>query len=626
MPEVSVDQKRAFWQRCKTDFHYFAEKCLRIRALVDKNREPVRVSNDSDPEGVHWDFIPLRLNNVQRHVVNIIQTQERMLRPERLWILKSRKEGCSTAIQALAYWRAAFRPGYEVLTYAHLAASTAKIAQISQYYNQNLPSVVAPRVAGEPFKGGIIWSNGSMMECKTARSDDSGRSGTPSMAHLSEVALYESNRDETSSETMLQGTLAAFDDVAGNCVIGETTSKGSGGPFYKRFNEAQDSFEFLRNPSTSRAWAKVFFSWIDSEKYAFKVSELDARADAEMRAAYNSGDASRARLIAKNLGYDELWFLRAMDAGLTPPQVRWAMDQVRSKFSGDVVRFDREYPITWHVAFSAASRTVFPTTLIAKWRNLHQMPEQTVVARALVEKENRQIEMDYGGDRWYFFELPIDGHEYVIGADIAIGTERDNSSACIFDRHTLRQVAEYACNVIPPDEFGEQLALAGRMYNNALVVPEANDGGKTTIRRMLDLGYSRLYRRNPGRNVRPGTNWAREFGFQTTAATRAPLVAEFVRDLKEERNPWEMMSPRFAAETETFIYDRNDRPDHMDDHHDDCIIAACLAAEGHRYLPAPNPLEVVEKGPDSWLSKGRRLARMFSLRRTPNGLINSEVN
>jgi|SRR5688500_317455 len=91
--------------------------------------------------------------------------------------------------------------------------------------------------------------------------------------------------------------------------------------------------------------------------------------------------------------------------------------------------------------------------------------------------------------------LPDAQHRYCMGADVAEGLDHgDYSDASVLDANTGELVAKWHGH-IPPREFGHQLALLGRFYNNALIGCEANNHGLSTIDALRDLKYPRLYRR-----------------------------------------------------------------------------------------------------------------------------------
>jgi hypothetical protein len=71
--------------------------------------------------------------------------------------------------------------------------------------------------------------------------------------------------------------------------------------------------------------------------------------------------------------------------------------------------------------------------------------------------------------------------QYLISADVAEGLENgDYSSAKVLCRRTGKQVSEWHGHIDYGD-FGTQLVLLGKYYNNAILVVEANNHGNATI-------------------------------------------------------------------------------------------------------------------------------------------------
>lgn len=88
---------------------------------------------------------------------------------------------------------------------------------------------------------------------------------------------------------------------------------------------------------------------------------------------------------------------------------------------------------------------------------------------------------------------PIEGHEYVIGADFAYGIGRDRDAAVVLDitERPVVQVAEMAGQW--GEQFDEPLARLGRWYNNAFILGESQVG-HPILARMARNGYPFLYK------------------------------------------------------------------------------------------------------------------------------------
>ena len=77
---------------------------------------------------------------------------------------------------------------------------------------------------------------------------------------------------------------------------------------------------------------------------------------------------------------------------------------------------------------------------------------------------------------------------------------------------TKKMVAEWHGH-IAPDLLGEEANLLGRYYNMALLVPESNNHGISTIDRLRQLHYPKLFRRRTvNRTINKATE---EYGFNT---------------------------------------------------------------------------------------------------------------
>ena len=96
--------------------------------------------------------------------------------------------------------------------------------------------------------------------------------------------------------------------------------------------------------------------------------------------------------------------------------------------------------------------------------------------------------------RLKIFHNPNPSHTYAIGADVALGIDGgDYSTAFVIDKD-LRQCASWHGH-IDPDLFGKMLCRLGEHYNKALLAPEVNNMGHTTLSKIKELGYGNLYTR-----------------------------------------------------------------------------------------------------------------------------------
>lgn len=608
MAGLTIADKTAIWARARVDYEFFSKHFLKIRT----NR--IRGNNTRPTEGVE----PFIHNKMQRAINGILFAQSAAGMEERLLGLKSRQEGFSTDIEGLAYWRCCFNEHYQVTVTAHLKGPANEIAGITHTFNDGLPDFAKPRLAGKPRAAGMAWANKSFITVETARSDNAARGPRRSMRHLSECGYYDAQRDKTSAANMMQATLSGMDDVAGTTVVCETTSRGGAGEFYDRF---------LMAVSGQSTWGWIFFSWKDSAKYMFDVTPEDAAEDLRMHAHFDRGELDQAKAIADKLKYTEIWFKRAIAFHLTPPQVRWAMKTQVNKFKNDIVAFDREFPLSWIIAFAAGGRTVIAREFLDAWRET-SLPEGMIVGHTLVPGLTG-FELDFRGEPyWEMYAAPAPGHEYVIGVDVAAGKGTDETSSTvaagdfsaiqIFDRHTKEQVAEFYSKKTEPGPLGIEVLRAAVLYNRAFVVVERNNHGGEVISKLVDNGYRNLYREgNTSRQPRAGPKLNEQIGFWTDQASRTPLFDAWAEAIREGN--YKPHSKRLEGECETFVYDQWDRPDHMKGCKSDAITASSLCWHGHRSLPAVRPLPTAPSAPQSeiqqaiaqWLADARNPKRRW---------------
>lgn len=106
---------------------------------------------------------------------------------------------------------------------------------------------------------------------------------------------------------------------------------------------------------------------------------------------------------------------------------------------------------------------------------------------------------------WELYEMPEKGHRYVLGADCADGIivlankshDADYHSASIYDRDTLRKVASgWGREDCTTEQFADDLYHMAEFYNEAYVIIEINNHGRTTFQRLQDhYRYKNLYYR-----------------------------------------------------------------------------------------------------------------------------------
>lgn len=199
---------------------------------------------------------------------------------------------------------------------------------------------------------------------------------------------------------------------------------------------------------------------------------------------------------------------------------------------------------------------------------------------------------------WRFPYSLVDGwderrwtHRYCIGSDISEGLLRDYSVAYVFDRQMREIVARMRTNQINSHLWGDRLNDLSRYYENALIVPERNGAGITTIDRLREL-KANLYLREVVDQI--GKQVTRQYGFLETKEAKQ-LVCGSLKSYLTSKKP--IYDRLLLAECSTFIKDEEREKLGADEgFHDDCVIAAALALHGDFSLPKTEMVPVPVTG------------------------------
>jgi len=235
--------------------------------------------------------------------------------------------------------------------------------------------------------------------------------------------------------------------------------------------------------------------------------------------------------------------------------------------------FAQEYGLK----FLSSGRPVFDAALVEDHRkNILNVGDYVIMDDST---NSQQVYIDKNGLRVY--KKPIDHNLYVVGADVAEGIDGgDYSVATIWDRSSGEEVAMYRghCSA---DVFGELLNQWGRLYNNALMVPEVNNHGLTTVTILKQLAYPSLYFRQ-SKIETMGIKYSDKLGWRTTKVTRPLMLDDFYQAFRE--GSITIHSKEIIDEMTVFVYDRYNNAVPMEGFYDDCIFSSAIALQGFKIL------------------------------------------
>lgn len=550
-------------------FRFFSENCLKVRA----------------PFGGTWRYVPLVLNEEQETFARAFIAKRLEGKKARFIVLKARKLGLSTLIQALGMWYGAFTEGWKTKTIAHQMSSTVEIGAISVNMSAKLPEGVKDYIAPEFRNGKLVWASGSEITVETQKSENQARGGTPSLLHMSEVAFWDENRKDGSAEgtmTALFGALEEEDGGASTAVVIETTANGVGGTFHTRWIAAQ-------RPESE--WVPFFFPWQNAQKHQLQDgSASDAELSSILRDPLVSRDAKIRQVLDAGLGpsVDLEWAQRAADFALSVAQLRWAIGKTEEM--GSIQKFDQEYPMSAELAFISSGRLVLDTMTLKKVVASVMAPAMKgghlvgVPQPAMSDAPLKWADVDAAsgvGESWWWWRLPERTWRgrYSVGVDPSMGSGKDRACISVKDLMLNEQVAEFYCEHTTPDVLAAQAMMVGHMYGDAILVIEINGPGNVVVNDVLKAGYPAVYRRAIiESNLGGEMSWVRQFGVYMDERNRTMIVDGLVRGLKEGTSL--VRSHRALEEFRTFRFDAKGKPDHEKGKHSDAIMAAGHAEYG----------------------------------------------
>lgn len=475
------DKAKEKLRKLKHNKQYYIESCLKIRTK----------------EGKLTKFV---LNSAQKKLLAKIEELKALGKPIRIIILKARQMGFSTLTEGAIFQSTATTKLTNSLIIAHKEDASTNLFNMSKLFYEELPAGIRPMKKASNAKE-LIFENPtpsaeekqkrpglrSKIKIDTAKNLGAGRSDTIHNLHASEVAFWDN------AETVMIGLMQSVPNLPSTMVVIESTANGVGGYFYDMWQQAKDG---------KNDFMPLFFAWYEHNEYRM-IAPADFAPDTE--------EQELAKLYS--LDNDQLFWRR------------WC---IANNCGGDAELFKQEYPANDMEAFLTSGRPVFNPQALQAMLNEAKPPKWI---GNVIEENGRVKFIEQTKGYLSIWKMPEDGHEYINSADVAEGLAHgDYSSADIIDRKTLEQVAQWHGH-IDPDLFGEELERVARLYQRALIAPEANNHGLTTVT-TLKKKYRRIYRR---RTIDKITNKPREeYGWQTNSKTK-PLAVDKLAELIRER-------------------------------------------------------------------------------------------
>ena len=478
---------------------------------------------------------------------NLAQQDYNARKSKKNAILKARQLGFSTNCLIDMFDETISNRNTNSAIIAHEQKKVQVLFEIIKRAYDNIPELLRPRVSFDN-RNELYFPD---IDSKIYVTLDT-RSETVHNLHISEVAFIKN------AELKMAGTLESV-PKDGKITL-ETTANGIGGYFFEEWDNPQSEFK------------KFFYNWLWDEQYQEKTDLTDDQLDSIYRdlcIRYSTIPDIRKRFK------------------LTKEQFQWYISKV-IRHKELVVQ---EYPTTPLEAFIASGRNVFHISDL--------------------QKHKPCCALDRKWGEGLLWEYPLHDFKYVMGIDVAEGIGKDRSVIEILNAHTGEQAFEYVSDTIPPDRLGRLAVEIAKYYNNALIVPEINNHGRSTVDSMKKI-YGNIYRREVMDRITQRRTSS--LGWKTSGVTKPKLVDDLeaaVRDIDIL-----IHSEELIKEMKIFVQtDEQGKQGYGAEGsaHDDRVIAIGLALQGIKWTPrAPKAQTIAQKKLEDYIKKNGRVPDIFN--------------
>jgi len=486
-------------------------------------RDEIKIITKDPSKG----FIPFDFNGPQKIINKALEEQRAKTGKVRAIILKARQQGISTYCAARVFWKTFFVPNTRSVVMAHDSATSDALFDMSKNIIERMNEDTKPETHRSNAKEIKFAHNDSGYRLYTAGAKEAGRGTTPTIAHLSEIAFW--NFDKEILAGLFQGISQAKDTE----VILESTANGASGEFYRLFKDAEEGIN---------EYIPIFIPWFATEEYRRDVYE------------------------GFELTPDEEEYKKEYD--LTDEQILWRRLKIAE--SGED-KFKQEYPATSEEAFLVTGSSVFSQEKVGLLK-----PEKPESIRVFNDMMGTFDESKKGPLQ--IWESPKFDEVFLIGADVSLGVGQDYSAAVVLDVEG-NVCATYRDNSVDPSNFGDALFYLGRYFNNALLAVESNSMGVATITRLQQMGYVNLYYQTKRVITMTDEEGSRP-GFRMTTSTK-PMVIGYLKRAIDEEDIW-IPSKEIIGELKTYVANDKGQTEALPGNHDDLIMALAIAWEVRR--------------------------------------------
>ena len=444
------------------------------------------------------------------------------------------------------------------------------------------------------------FSNGSVVEKKTAERPSSTRSSTLQGLGASEVAWWPSTNAKSAAETLLSlgNSLASVPNSVG---IKESTPNGAYGAFADdwraaRWPEYDDYWKVYgveNDPGPGSGYIRVFAAWYEFEEYSKGEAETAAAKLVEVGKEERADELRDIEFIRRVLERRGIVDPAEVDR-ITWRKLAWRRWCVRDadRCRGDWEKFKQEYPSDPVSCFAHSGKPRFNLEGVSRIERMARSRQP--MYGVLDEQKDGSISFRKTSpdESWvHVWEEPRIGCHYgmpidpMTGADQTAGTiDPDHNSVGILrrayrDANGVQWNTMLAARIAPGNmmdaspliNFGARLA---RWYGNCLVIPEVNKG-LHVMERCKDHELN-LYRRTVGID-KLRDEVLEALGWETNEQTRYQII-ETLADLIRTQTI-DVYCPVVAQQLATFVRNRKGKAEAAPGCKDDDVLMLAIGTQ-----------------------------------------------
>lgn len=528
-------------KRLRDDPRYYIENCLKVVCAGQ--------------------LVDFKLRYAQELVIRAIEERQRQGKPIRLLILKARREGISTLIQAIIYQRITTRKHRVGMVVAHEFTSAKEIFETARrFYTQFRKPTLRPMLRSLGSKQ-MVFDNPNANDSKrgldsklvveTAIDVQAGVGTEVNYLHLSEVSKY---RDaETLCRNLLQCVNIKDPDTI---VVKECTAEEPSGYFY-------DDVQRVLNKESD--YTLVFLPFFIFEDY-----KIDPPAGWKPK--------QREERVRNKYKWEE------KKISLTDAQLYWRERKIEDDFKGDERGFFSQYPGSISEAFQYAGNARFNHDRLDEIESEARSPIFTGFIHEDQIKDGFKHNLEPNQNGYLtIYEKPQHQAKYVFFADVSEGIEvsdrkdghvnTDFSCIDVLRCDTLEQVAHWHGRIVP-ELFCDEIIKLAMYYNEAFGTPEKNSIGYGIVA-SLKQKYSNLYiRAVPDKN---GNSTTKEFGWRTTFKSKQQMVKDLAALINDKEI--KINNPGTFEELRRFMTHSDGKIAAPEGLHDDRVISLAGAIQ-----------------------------------------------